>query len=878
MNFINDIKTTILNNSIKTNLLKLFITIIIVMSSMLITLLLYSIDLNSNYNRIISNFKNYNNVYYDISSIDKDLYLNITEQKPFDGKNYAKIIKNINDSLNAIKTNPNESDIYFSVEVLKRTISTVDKYIVDTGILIKNNSDYNSRENKLNLIIQAKTIIKDNIQQLMTLDLTHSQKRIDTIKNRYNIALSIIIILFILSVFISIGFLLLVIKDIVNKIGIVSENANKLANGDLSIDQITFSTSDEFQVLARSFNQMKDNINNYISQISSSEMKISTILNEMTDCIITTNSKGEIQSCNYAVEKIFDYKPHKLLGRNINELVTLIDVSLYQSREFNNQKLIEDAKAIDNKYQLNGIKRDGTIFPVEFSYKEIELEGQKAMTFVLQDITQHKEIERMKNEFVSTVSHELRTPLTSIRGALGLVLSEVLGKLPEKSKELLNIANNNSVRLINLINSILDLEKIKAGKMDFVFKEYEVMPLVEETVQLNEQYAKQYNVKYEIKERLDNAFINVDKDKFVQVLTNLLSNAAKFSFKDETVKISVKKRDNNINISVVNKGPGIPEEHCSKVFETFSQVDSSDSRQKGGTGLGLSIAKSIIQKMGGDIGFTSKLNDDTNFYFELPEIVKSNDNKSKNKTVLICEDNKTTAFCIKSMFETIGFESDIASSANEAIELLKNKNYDLMTLDLILPDKEGLTLLDELGHNEKTKDLPIIIISVSKPDIKVIHANPRIIDWLEKSFNIEDLKVSVNKVMQEKNVNEIKILHIENDEDILSIINLTLKDIGNVTGVKTLAEARGIISNYKFDIIIFDYVFPEGTSDKLIPAIKSGPNKDANLVVFSAYEESKILSRYVDTIFLKTNVSNEQFRNCIENFINEKINTGASIE
>lgn len=720
MNFINKIKTIILNTSIKTNLLKLYITIVIVMSSMLITILLYSIDLNSTYNRVISNFKYYNNIYLTISSIDKDVYLNITEQKPFDGKNYAEIIKNVNDSINSINTSPNENDIGISVEILKRTTNTIDKAIIEIGLLIKNHSDYSARENQLNLILKAKTIIKDNIQQLMSLDLTYSQKRIDGIKNRYNTALSVIIVSFILSVFISITLLLLVIKSIVNKISIVSENANKLANGDLSIDQINFSNPDEFQILARSFNQMKDNINNYISQISSNEMKISTILNEMTDCVITTNSKGEIESCNYAVEKIFDYKLPEILGRNINELITLIDVSLYQLHESNNQNLIKDAKVIDNKYQLNGIKKDGTIFPIEFSYKEVELEGRKVMTFVLQDITQHQEIDRMKNEFISTVSHELRTPLTSIRGALGLVLGEAMGKLPEKSKELLNIANNNSIRLIKLINDILDLEKIKAGKMEFVFQEYEIMSLVEETIQLNEQYAKQYNVAYEITDRLDNAFISVDKDKFIQVLTNLLSNAAKFSFKDEIVKIAVKRKKSNVYVSVVNKGAGIPEEYYSKVFENFEQVDSSDSRKKGGTGLGLSIAKSIIQKMNGNIGFTSTLNDNTNFYFELPEMVKSNENET---VPIICKNSLDTQ--------------------------------------------------------------------------------------------------------------RIEILHVENDKDISSVISFTLKDLANITSIKSLSEAKDIISKSKFDIIILDYIFSEGTSDKLIPLIKSSINKDANLIIFS---------------------------------------------
>lgn len=868
MKLIEEIKQLIFNSSIKTNLLRLYVTIIIVMSSMLITLLLYSINLNRTYNKVISNFKSYNTIYYKINSIDKDIYMNITEQRPFNSKDYAATIEDINNALDNVDASLGEDEISISVEILKRTVKTMVDCIDETGLLIKNNSDYTQREHELDLIIKAKTLIKDSIQQLMALDLNYSQKRIDKIKNHYNIALSIIIILFILSIFMSIVLLLLVIKGVVHKINIVSDNADKLAKGDLSIDKINFSITDEFQVLAQSFNQMKVNINDYINQISSNEMKISTILNEMNDCVITTNSLGEIESCNYVVEKTFNYERSELLGKNINELIESIDFSLYHNDGSDGKELIKDAKVIDNKYQLQAVKKEGTVFPIELSYKEVKLDEYKVITFVIHDVTQHTEMERMKNEFVSTVSHELRTPLTSIRGALGLALSETLGKLPEKSKDLLNIANNNSIRLMNLINDILDLEKIKAGKMEFTFKEYEVMPLIEETIRLNEEYAKQYNVKYEITERLDDAFINVDKDKFIQVVVNLLSNAAKFSFENEIVKISVQRKKNVISISVINRGPGIPEESYSKIFESFSQVDSSDSRKKGGTGLGLNIARLIIKKMGGEIGFTSKVNEDTTFYFELPEIVK----KSENKTVLICEDNKTTAFYIKSMFEQLNYNPDIALCAGEAIQLLNDKNYDLMTLDIMLPDKDGLVFLDELSNNTKTEDLPIIIISVSKPDPKIMKNNYRVIDWLEKSFDIEDLKKSVTKIMQAKNLNKIEILHIENDEDILNIINLTLRDIANVTGVKKLSDAKDIITKNAFDIIILDYVFPEGTSDRLIPTIKSGVNKNAKLIVFSAYEESRILANYVDTIFLKTNVSNEQFKNSIESFINAKLN------
>lgn len=618
MELVDKIKAIILDRSIKTNLLRLYITIIVVMSSILVIFLFYIITLQNVYNKNISNFRNYNNIYNNMESIDRDIYFNISEQKPFNDEYYSKLIKNTMDSLNQIKISPKETDIFIGVNVLKRTIKTMSRYIDETGLLIKNNSNYDDRENKLTLIIEAKTIIKNNIQQLIALDFSTSEKHVKLIATFYNIILSLLVALVIISIFVCIAFLHLVIETIEQKINTVSDNANKLANGDLAATQIIFNPTDEFYILAQSFNKMKENIKEYINKLSFSEMKTSRILNEMNDCIITTNLDGEIDSCNYAIEKIFKYAKDEVIRRNIIELIPEIDYSTYGT----DKNLILGAKVLDSKYQIKGVRKDGTIFPIELNYYEIEIEGYKVINFVIHDTTQHQEIERLKNEFISTVSHELRTPLTSIIGSLGLILSEVLGSLNPKTKELLHIANNNSVRLLNLINDILDLEKIKAGKMEFSTKEYDVLQLIKEAIQLNEEYAKQYNVKYDLIEEIDEAIINVDKNRFIQIITNLLSNAAKFSFANETVKIIVKREKQSILISVINKGVGIKEKDFSLIFESFSQVDSSDSRKRGGTGLGLSITKSLLKKMSGNINFTSTPNDETNFYIELPEIIK----------------------------------------------------------------------------------------------------------------------------------------------------------------------------------------------------------------------------------------------------------------
>lgn len=233
------------------------------------------------------------------------------------------------------------------------------------------------------------------------------------------------------------------------------------------------------------------------------------------------------------------------------------------------------------------------------------------------------------------------------------------------------------------------------------------------------------------------------------------------------------------------------------------------------------------------------------------------------KQALICEDSLTTAICIKNMLKKLGYESNIATTAKDTLKSLNENKYDLMTLDVLLPDRNGLELVKEIQNIESTKNLPIIIISATKKEDDNVFLENNTAQWIEKSFDMQSFKETVEKVTKEKS--NIEILHVENDDDILNLITLTLSDIANITCVKTLKEAKEIIETKMFDIIILDYVFPEGTSDKLIPAIKSGINKNSKIVVFSAYDESKIISKYVDKVLIKTNISFMEFKECIEN-------------
>jgi signal transduction histidine kinase len=234
--------------------------------------------------------------------------------------------------------------------------------------------------------------------------------------------------------------------------------------------------------------------------------------------------------------------------------------------------------------------------------------------------TERKRLERLKDEFVSTVSHELRTPLTSIAASLGLLRGKAAGILSEPVARLLEIAHNNSQRLVRLVNDILDIEKLESGQSVFDFKQVEVRSLVKQTVESIRGFAEGHRVKIRIEAAVAVNDVRADTDRLAQVVTNLLSNAIKFSPPDSEVVVSVEQetRADTVRITVRDHGDGIPAGFKTRIFERFAQADGTNARRKGGTGLGLSIAKQIVDRLCGQIGFADASGGGTTFHLELP--------------------------------------------------------------------------------------------------------------------------------------------------------------------------------------------------------------------------------------------------------------------
>jgi signal transduction histidine kinase len=236
------------------------------------------------------------------------------------------------------------------------------------------------------------------------------------------------------------------------------------------------------------------------------------------------------------------------------------------------------------------------------------------------DISVFKEMDRLKDDFISAVSHELRTPLTAIVGSLGLLSSGVMGELSGEAAKMVETARRNCDRLVRLVGDVLDIEKIEAGRMDFHIEVRELAPLLDQSIEMIRPYGVQFGASFQIESSSPAILVQVDPDRLLQVLENLLSNAAKFSPPEGTVRVALTRRGRFARVSVRDRGPGIAPEFRSRLFEKFTQGGAPKGLPHvDGTGLGLNISRAIVERLGGTIGFQCDPATGTTFYFELPE-------------------------------------------------------------------------------------------------------------------------------------------------------------------------------------------------------------------------------------------------------------------
>lgn len=319
---------------------------------------------------------------------------------------------------------------------------------------------------------------------------------------------------------------------------------------------------------------------------------------------------------NQAFVDLFDYAPDSVTGgRDARELIRLTAQRGELGPGDPDQIVagfVESIRTSDSR-RLEIQRRDGRILDIR---RESIRGGRFIMT--ARDVTQERQISRLKDELVSTVSHELRTPLTAISGALGLMAGGAAGELPDRAKQLVAIGSKNAERLIHLVNDLLDMDKLQSGKLVFHFDERELGLLLTEAIEQIGPYAERFGVKLEFDRPAEAVVAKVDGNRLCQVMANLLSNACKFSPSGGTVHVSLDRAGDVARISVADEGPGISPEFRARLFKRFEQEDGAHQHGHAGTGLGLAISKAIVEAHGGSIALDSAAETGATFIVELP--------------------------------------------------------------------------------------------------------------------------------------------------------------------------------------------------------------------------------------------------------------------
>jgi PAS domain S-box-containing protein len=350
-------------------------------------------------------------------------------------------------------------------------------------------------------------------------------------------------------------------------------------------------------------------------QVEASGRKLALFAERAPIAVLELQPDGTVSEVNHAAEILFGYAAAELVGGPIKKLV----VPEFHA-EFDRQwRQVVGARESVAGLKIRNPRRDGAEIVCEWTVTPLVNIQKDVIAVIAQgrDVTAQLEAERMKREFTSTLSHELRTPLTSIIGSLQLINSGVMGEVEKEIGELTMVAERNGQRLLDLINDILDIEKIESGKLTLVPEVLPVNELVRESMVLNKAFGERFGVRFVSHDGAD-CKVRADRKRLLQVMTNLLSNAAKFSPEGGVVDISTEDAGGNVRVGIHDRGSGIPEAFRTRIFGRFSQADSTATRQKGGTGLGLAICKRLVELMQGRIGFDDRPGGGTTFWFELP--------------------------------------------------------------------------------------------------------------------------------------------------------------------------------------------------------------------------------------------------------------------
>jgi PAS domain S-box-containing protein len=545
--------------------------------------------------------------------------------------------------------------------------------------------------------------------------------------------------------------------------------------------------------------------------------------------------EGCITRVNRTELTMLGYAEDEMLGRPIYEFIVDTDVETWRS----SFQARVDGTAPKRPFERTYRRKDGSTIPLLLDDRRIlGADGSiLGLRTTLQDNTQQKDAEaklreadRLKTEFVSLVSHELRTPLTSIKGYVDLLMGGEAGELAPDQQEFLQIVQNNSNRLAALINDLLDISRIEAGKVELDRETLDLTALIRSVVlTLRPQIdAKDQTLTLDLPDDLPAIF--ADAQRVTQILNNLLSNAHKYTPAGGAIGIEVRADDVAVHVSVSDSGIGLTLEEQANLFTKFFRAKNRTTQEVGGTGLGLAITKSLVELHGGQIAVESAPDQGSTFGFALPLAAGQATDRAATTTedgpiapgqgarVLIVEDDPDIAHLIARYLEHGGYRAVTAPDGATAMKIARSQPLDLITLDVMLPDADGLTVLEWLKADATTAAIPVLLLSMVPDDGRGRRLGA--IDYLAKPIAEEDLLRRVGTILRDRAA--LRILIADDDDDVRGLLVGCLRRAGHwVVGARDGEEAVALAASERPDLALLDVRMPRMDGVAALRALRS---------------------------------------------------------
>ena len=460
----------------------------------------------------------------------------------------------------------------------------------------------------------------------------------------------------------------------------------------------------------------------------SQEARYREALASVLDCVIVMDATGQVVLANDRAADLAKMHVDNLKQLDLPQIIALFKGQVRDPEAFQREvtTLRETAPlAAERVFPLSGSAGNLRIY----SMPVIQVESPRKVQPGEPQRTEEEELEHLKKEFISTVSHELRTPLTVIKGALGLALGGATGPLAPELREMLELAEKNTDRLIALINDILDMFRLETRRMPLRMEPVSVEASIQQEITNNWSAAEKHKVVLEAQIEAGLPRAVADRVRLEQALSQLLSNAIKFSPPGSTVTIAARKVTENgspsIEVSVRDRGKGISPEAQKRIFSKFAQVEDTLTREHPGSGLGLALARAIIDRHGGRIWFESTLGKGSTFFFTVPAaetpvqvetsattVEVSTDEQQQLPLVLVVDDDPDVARVVCGIFTSHGYRAWSVDRGEEAVEMADRHQPVLIALDLFMPGMSGFEVLHLLKQNHRTRSIPVVCMSV----------------------------------------------------------------------------------------------------------------------------------------------------------------------